>query len=115
VANKITDARYGCLLVGGQAPDRNFLNVNGFPIQTLLVKDNIFENKRAKRASVMINATERTHWGANTFTRLDLNNKWGIQKHGIQNGPITFYDSSIVFQDVRNTGKKIAPKPFLTK
>jgi len=99
--NTITDAKYGCLMVGGQGPDRNWLNADGFPIHQVLIWGNTFENAQEghpaglpKRSAASITAVEELHWGENAMlegARLTLNDQWGIQTHGIHNGLVQLH------------------------
>lgn len=97
VGNRITDAKYGCLMVGGQgwsethylAPNgtvlggdrmrlgipqdrwinRNWYNSQGRPLQEVYVADNVFENTQKGRAG---NFPKRDAVSLNSATRLFL-------------------------------------------
>lgn len=111
LGNRITDAKYGCLVLAGQDPARNWLNENGFPIHEVWVWDNVFENSQQgrpatlpKRGAASVTAVERLHWGPNDLqlgARLTLNSRWGMERHGIANGEVLLYDRGILADDVR--------------
>jgi len=96
--NKITDAFFQCLVVSPQAPDRDFTNANGFPIKSLYLYDNEFENERSRRGCASITGVETVHlfWD-NTFdgspnADLALDSSWAM--HAVQgpaNGEVRIY------------------------
>ena len=91
--NEITDAKYGCLMVGGQPPGRNWLNANGFPMSTVFVAENVFTNPRGDRGAVSLTSIEDLHLYGNEISgRLTLNSEWGMRRHGIANGEMYLYD-----------------------
>jgi len=108
--NVVLDSKYGCLMVGGQPPEKNFLNENGFPIQEVWIWDNVFENSQQgrpgnlpKREAASVTGVELVHWGPNDLqrgARLTLNNEWGMNRHGIANGEVRLYDPAIVGDSV---------------
>ena len=93
IRNEITDARYGCLVVSGQATDRNWTSSTGYPIEAVRVFENVFRNPRADRSAVSISATEWVHIYSNEISgpangELVLDNPWNLQKNGIRNGSV---------------------------
>lgn len=60
--NRITDARYGCLVLSAQKPNRNYLNSNGYPIRSVYLADNVFENRNGNRGCVSITSVEEVHF-----------------------------------------------------
>jgi len=103
--NRIVDAKYGGLMVGGQPTGKNWLNAAGFPIHKVYVWGNTFENSHQghpaglpKRSAASLTAVEGVHWGVNDLqngARLDLNSQWGMQAHGIGNGLVQLHLSAL--------------------
>jgi hypothetical protein len=101
-ANVVTDARYGCLLLGGQGyspipgfegRDRNWYNDAGFPILEAHIAGNTFENARSQRAAVMVSAVERVFWYPNKIaagSKVEFNSEWNALSsvRGTPNGQI---------------------------
>ncbi len=113
LGNRITDARYGCLSINAQGwyngKQVDWLNDKGFPIRNVWVWDNVFTNPRAQRAAASVTAVERLHFGPNQFTKLFLNNEWGMKKHGIGNGEVILYDPEILHESVWTYDTKVRP------
>jgi len=70
--NRITDARYGCLMIGGQSLspfvtglDRNWYGPHGYPIQYAIVEDNVFSNPRAQRSTASVSNVHVVDWNVN--------------------------------------------------
>lgn len=101
--NRITDARYGCLVVSQQgsvppgygtptAPvgsDRNFYGADGYPVGPVYVADNLFTNPRASRQAVSISGCAEAHiWSTNQLEgQWHLNAQWAAL-NGFRNIPI---------------------------
>lgn len=125
--NVFTDARYSCLVLSGQAPDRNWLNEDGFPIAGAYVYGNTFENLRASRACASISAVQEVHLWANEFRGplngdLVLDDPWNHAINGIQNGAVRVHGSAWLEDLVKmrvvtwdpNAPTKAAPMPEAT-
>jgi len=97
--NRITDARYGCLMVGAQGVERNWLNEAGFPIQAVYIAGNVFENARGDRETVSISGVEHVRiWADNQVapgSRWLLDNRWAVQTHGIRNGSVELFGGAM--------------------
>ncbi len=80
--NRITDARYGCLVLSAQKANRNYLNANGYPIRSVYLADNVFENRNGNRGCVSITSVEEVHFFADNVIQgapsgdLTLGNPW---------------------------------------
>jgi len=99
--NQITDAKYGCLMVGAQPEGLNWFNDAGFPIGEVHVAENHFENERGDRGAVGLTAVEDLHLYENEIHGdLTLNSQWGMRRHGIGNGTVSFYDESLVNREI---------------
>ena len=69
--NEITDAKYGCLMVGAQPPEKNWLNERGFAIGEVFIAENRLENLQGDRGAFEVTGVERLHMYANEVqTRL---------------------------------------------
>lgn len=105
--NRVADAKYGCLMLGGQGPDRDWYvedetgQEEPYVIKEAWVWDNYFENAhighlpgRPKRNAVALSSVKDLHIGKNTFAndaRLCLYNKWAAERHGMDNGTVRLY------------------------
>jgi len=99
--NEVTDAKYGCLMVGGQPEGLNWFNENGFPIRDVYVADNHFENRNGDRGAVSLTAIEDLHLYANDIDgKLTLNSQWGMIRLGIPNGRTALYDDALVERQI---------------
>lgn len=99
--NEITDAKYGCLMVGAQADDRNWYNAQGFAIADVHIAQNRFENARGDRGAMSVSGVETLHLYDNDVDgRLTLDNRWAAQVHGIKNGQVLFYTDALVDAEI---------------
>jgi hypothetical protein len=103
--NRITNARYGCLVLSGQKANRNYLNANGYPIKSVYLYDNLFENKNGNRTCASITSVGEVHiYPDNTFqgngaSDLVLGSPWVMQDNSIEpidNGTISIYGQAAV-------------------
>lgn len=100
--NVITDARYSCLVVSGQGSVENWLNADGFPIESVHLWGNTFENARGDRACVTVSAVESVHlWGGDTYNGgaygdLIFDNPVNMQYNGIANGSVAFHGQDVL-------------------
>jgi len=99
--NKITNARYSCLVVSGQGTVENYLSPTGFPIQGLHLWGNTFENNGANRACATVSATESVHfWGSDTYEGsvgdLVLDNPWSVGLNGVLNGQVSIHGQGVL-------------------
>ena len=105
VGNRITDAKYGCLLLGGQPRGKNWFNERGFPIGETWIWHNVFENSHGgrqaglpRRAAVDITGPERVHFGPTELpegAQVIVDSAWGIERHGVHTGEIRVYDAGL--------------------
>jgi hypothetical protein len=96
-ANIVTDARYKCLMLGGQGAHRDWYNSDGFPIHSAYIAGNVFSNPRSRRDAVGISAVGDVHVWDNTLldgARWVFDSEWHYDKHGIENGSVTLYGTS---------------------
>ena len=101
--NRITDARYACFTVSGQAPDRNWLSQDGFPVQSVHVYGNTFENARADRGTVSLSATGAVHLYENQITggsygELAIDSAWNWKINQTLNGTVSIYGQEVLDQ-----------------
>lgn len=94
--NTILNARYGCLVLSGQPPHKDFLNTNGYPIRRAHVYANKLENSAGDRGCVSFTGVEDLHlWEDNGFVGdsgdLTLGNPWAMEADAIDNGKITIH------------------------
>ena len=99
--NTITDAKYACLVLSGQAPDRNWLNADGFPIAEAHVYGNTFENRRGDRAAVSLSAVGDLHLYENRIAGaqngdLTLDSPWNMGVNGIENGSVQIHGRAVL-------------------
>ena len=87
--NEITDAKYGCLMVGAQPPEKNWLNERGFAIGEVFIAENRLENLQGDRGAFEVTGVERLHMYANEVQdQITFDGRWGINRHGIRTGEI---------------------------
>jgi hypothetical protein len=94
--NTITDGKYACMTLSTQSPAKNFLNDNGFPIKSLYLYDNTFENQRGDRGCGSISSIEQVHLYSSTFDGplngdLTMDSTWAMTVGGIANGNVSIY------------------------
>lgn len=99
--NVILNARYGCLVLSGQPPHKDFLNANGYPIQRAHVYANSFQNPGGDRGCASFTGVEDLHlWGANLFNGssgdLTLGNPWAMEIDAIDNGKISIHGQTVL-------------------
>lgn len=122
--NTITDARYGCLMFGGQpvspfnGQDRNWYNSDGFPIKAAYIAANTFENARGDRPAVSVSAVQNVHiYGDNKILNngiFVLNSEWNATRtpNGTKNGSIRLYgqmfgENFVTYDSVLNLTRKM--------
>jgi hypothetical protein len=94
--NRISDAKYACLVLSGQAPERNYLNEDGWPIQSAYIFGNEFENKRGDREAVILSAIENLHLYENDIegskvADVTLDAPWNMEQNGIAIGTLSIH------------------------
>jgi hypothetical protein len=98
--NRVTDSKYGCLVLSPQGPSRNWLNADGYPIRSAYIYGNTFENLRGDRDGVSITGVQNVHWFNNRsrgkYGALMLDAPWGIQVAGIANGAVAVYTRPVL-------------------
>lgn len=103
--NHVRDAKYGCLMIGGQGPGKDHTLPGQHPVQRAWVWDNDFENLRGDRSCAAISCTGEVHIGPNRFesgrTLLMLDSEWQMSRVGIPNGSVALHDVDLVHVDIR--------------
>ena len=71
-------------------------NENGFPIESVYLYDNTFENKRGDRGCASISSVEYVHIFGSTFDGapngdITFDSAWAMQVGGIGNGEVSIY------------------------
>jgi len=94
--NRITNARYGCLVVSGQPPEKNHLNGNGFPIQNVYIADNVFENRQGNRSPFSVTSVEHAYIWENLIQGpaqgdAIFDSPWAHSVGAPVNGAVTIY------------------------
>lgn len=114
--NRVTDAKYGCLMIGGQGQARDHTPAGVHPIQRAWVWDNDFENLRGDRACAAVSSTGEVHIGPNRFESsrqsLVLDSEWQVNRVGIPNGSVTLHDPALVDLDIQTA---FGGKRYLTR
>ena len=99
--NTITNSKYGCFVASGQPSGVGWLNDDGFPIQSLYLYDNFFENLNGDRGCASISAVEDVHlYGGNSFqganSDLTFDSAWGMRVNGIANGSVSIHGADVL-------------------
>lgn len=92
--NDFRDARYGCLNLSPQSNPRNYFNANGYPIHSIHLWANSFENSRGDRGCVSLTGVEEVHlYPGNSFQGpehgdLTIDSPWVWAETGIPSIPV---------------------------
>ena len=114
--NTITDAKYGCLMVGAQDHERNWYNDQGYPIADVHVAENVFDNPRADRGAVSVSGVEALHLYLNDVDgRITLDNAWASSRHGIKNGDVRLYDEALVDIEIHTFDESLGRNRTMTR
>ena len=114
--NEITDAKYGCLMVGAQPPEKNWLNERGFAIGEVFIAENRLENLQGDRGAFEVTGVERLHMYANEVQdQITFDGRWGINRHGIRTGEIRLYEAGLVERPIHTYDEGAARTRLLSR